>query len=155
MSEPAPLAGALPPPPAGRPAGIAVAAVAAAAFLFGTTFVVMQDAVEEVEPVPFLAVRFLIGALVLAPFARRRPARQPGLARAGVAAGLVLALGYVFQTTGLQYTESSVSAFITYLLVVIVPVMTAVLHRVLPPALSVAGIAVAVVGLVLLTGGSA
>ena len=154
MSEPAPLAGALPPPPPGRPAAVGMAAVAAAAFLFGTTFIVMQDAVEEVEPVPFLAVRFLIGAAVLAPFAARRPARQAGLLRAGVLAGLVLAGGYVFQTVGLQYTSSSVAAFITYLLVVIVPVMAAVVHRHVPPAVTVVGIAVAVGGLALLTGGS-
>ena len=42
----------------------------AAGVLFGTTFVVVKDAVDDVEPVPFLAVRFLIGAAVLAPFAR-------------------------------------------------------------------------------------
>ena len=42
-------------------------ALAGAAFLFGTTFLVMQDAVEDVEPVPFIAARFGIGALALLP----------------------------------------------------------------------------------------
>src|SRR5438105_888231 len=35
-------------------------AVVAAAILFGTTFFVVKDAVARVQPVPFLAMRFLI-----------------------------------------------------------------------------------------------
>ena len=42
-------------------------ALAGAAFLFGTTFLVMQDPVEDVEPIPFITARFAIGALVLLP----------------------------------------------------------------------------------------
>lgn len=126
-------------------------AVAAAGVLFGTTFVVVQDAVRDVEPVPFLAVRFLIGALALAPFARRGP-RQPGRTKAALWCGVALLAGYLFQTVGLQYTTPSVSAFVTYLLVVIVPVLAAVvLHR--PPSRPVVvGVVLATGGLVLLTG---
>lgn len=129
-------------------------AVALAGVLFGTTFVVVQDAVEDVGPVPFLAVRFLIGAAVLAPFARRAP-RQPGRLRAGAIAGAALLAGYVFQTVGLQYTTSSVSAFITYLLVVLVPLLSAVVLRRPPAAGALAGVVLATLGLVLLTGGGA
>ena len=43
----------------------------AAAFLFGTTFLVVKDAVGDVGPVPFITVRFLIGALALIPASRR------------------------------------------------------------------------------------
>src|SRR5687768_12160770 len=85
-------------------------AVATAGVLFGTTFVVVQDAVREAEPVPFLAARFLIGAAALAPFARRAP-RQPGRTQAGLVCGIALLVGYLFQTVGLQYTTPSVSAF--------------------------------------------
>ncbi|MDQ1395864.1 MAG: hypothetical protein QOG64_1123 [Acidimicrobiaceae bacterium] len=127
-------------------------AVVGAAILFGTTFFVVKDAVADVQPFPFLAVRFLIGALVLWPFARRRP-RQRGIGRAGVVCGIALAAGYVFQTTGLQYTSGSVSAFITYLLVVIVPVLSAIVLRRRPDAVTIAGVVVATGGLFLLTGG--
>ena len=49
-------------------------ALVVAAFFFGTTFLVVQDAVEDADPVPFLAVRFLIGG--------RRPRRaRPGSRR--------------------------------------------------------------------------
>lgn len=131
-------------------------AVLAAALLFGTTFVVVRDAVADVDVVPFLAVRFFAGALALAPFALRGGAggrrSEPGLVRAGVACGLVLLAGYVFQTVGLQYTTTSVSAFVTYLLVVMVPVLSAVVLRRPPRRETLAGVALATAGLFLLTG---
>ena len=115
----------------------------------------VQDAIERVEPIPFLAVRFSVGAAVLWPIARRRPA-SPGEWRDGTARGLALLTGYVLQTIGLQYTDSATSAFLTYLLVVFVPVLGFVVHRRRPHPVTLAGIAVAVVGMVLLTdpGGS-
>ncbi len=125
-------------------------ALVAAAVCFGATFLVVQDAVGRVEPVPFLAVRFLVGALALWPLARRR-ASSPGEVRDGVLAGVALLVGYVLQTVGLQYTGSAPSAFITYLLVVFVPVLGLLLLRRRPHPITLAGIAVAVVGLVLLT----
>lgn len=121
-----------------------------AAICFGSTFLVVQDAVAQVEPIPFLAVRFLLGAAVLWPLARRRPS-TPGVARDGALAGLALVVGYALQTIGLQYTGSATSAFITYLLVVFVPVLALVLLRRRPHPVTLVGIAVAVVGLVLLT----
>jgi len=126
------------------------AALVVAAICFGTTFLVVQRAVERVGPVPFLAVRFLIGALVLWPLARRRPA-SPGELRDGLLAGIALVIGYVLQTVGLQYTGSATSAFITYMLVVFVPVLGLVLLRRRPHRITLVGIVVAVVGLVLLT----
>ena len=128
-------------------------ALVAAATLFGSTFLVMQGAVEDVEPVPFLVVRFAFGLVVLLPLAARRGRPAPGLVRAGVIAGLALTVGYVLQTVGLQYTTTSVSAFVTYLLVVFVPLLAALVLR-RPPALaSLVGVGLAVAGLVLLTTG--
>ena len=131
-------------------------ALVAAALLFGSTFLVVQDAVESAEPLPFLAVRFAIGAAVLLPLALRRGTadlRTPGLLRAGALAGLALTAGYVLQTVGLQYTTSSVSAFLTYLLVVFVPLIVAGATRRLPPWQTAVGVALAVGGLALLGGG--
>ncbi|HYD08481.1 MAG TPA: EamA family transporter, partial [Acidimicrobiales bacterium] len=68
-------------------------ALAGAAFLFGTTFLVMQGAVEDVEPIPFIAVRFGIGALALVPIALARRAAWTGVARWGAAAGMALGAG--------------------------------------------------------------
>ena len=76
-----------------------------------------------VEPIPFLAVRFLDRR---APPSPRSPAGDRGRrARCATAslAGMALLVGYVLQTVGLQYTGSATSAFITYLLVVFVPML--------------------------------
>jgi len=128
------------------------ASLLGAGLLFGTTFVVMQEAVERAEVLPFLAVRFAVGAVVLLPFALRRPS-APGELRVGVLAGLCLLAGYLFQTVGLQYTSSTSSAFITYLLVVFVPILTAVLTRRPPERSVVIAVVLAVTGLLLLSGG--
>lgn len=126
-------------------------ALVAAAFFFGTTFVVVKDAVEAAGPIPFLTARFSIGALALWPFARRTPP-SPGLVRDGAAVGLALLAGYVFQTIGLQYVTASESAFITYLLVAFVPLLSAVKLRRPPAPATVVGVVLACTGLWFLTG---
>lgn len=146
-----------PAPPGPRRFAAELALVGAAA-AFGTTFVVVQDAVGDVAPLPFLGVRFLIGGLALAPIAVRRQRRRGDdprpLLRAGLVAGLVLAASYAFQTVGLQYTTTSASAFLTYLLVVFVPVLAALVLRRPPTATAVAAVVVASVGVYFLTGAS-
>jgi drug/metabolite transporter (DMT)-like permease len=127
------------------------AALLAAGVLFGTTFVVVKDAITDVQPVPFLAVRFLIGGLVVLPLAARAP-KRPGELRAGALCGLALLSGYVFQTVGLQYTTASISAFITYLLVVFVPVIAVVVLRRPPTLPTIVGVVLGMAGLFLLTG---
>jgi drug/metabolite transporter (DMT)-like permease len=151
--------------PATRPGLVTHLAVAAAAVIFGSTFVVVKHAIRHARPVPFLAARFGLAALVLAAVdvlrSRRRAAAEPSvgppdsrfaLLAAGGLAGLALLGGYVFQTVGLQYTSTSVSAFITYLLVVLVPVLGAIVYRRWPTPTTAAGVVLATIGLALLTG---
>lgn len=150
--------------PVATPRWQADAALVVAAFFFGTTFIVVQDAVERIDPLPFLAARFLIGATVLGFVAHRRAAAAPrrnagrattaGELRDGVLAGLLLLAGYVFQTVGLQYTTAATSAFITYMLVVFVPFIAYATTRQGPHPLTLVGVVLAVAGLVLLTGGA-
>ena len=131
-------------------------AVVGAAVLFGSTFVPVQDAIRHAGTLPFLAVRFLFGAAVLAAVAGRRSQWRPWWDTrtlvAGVRCGLPLLAGYILQTAGLRFTTSSVSAFVTYLLVVMVPLLEAGTRRRLPGVSVLAGVVVATVGLFLLTG---
>lgn len=121
--------------------------------LFGSTFLVVQDAIERVAVTPFLAARFAIGAAVLWPLALRRSATE-GEVLHGVLAGSCLVAGFVLQTSGLRYTTSATSAFITYLLVVAVPVIGVVRTRRRPATPVLVGVSLAVAGLVLLSGGA-
>jgi drug/metabolite transporter (DMT)-like permease len=128
-------------------------ALAGAAFLYGSTFVVVQRGTEDLTPAAFLAVRFTVGALVLLPFTRRAAWRPTGgLFAAGALAGAALLAGYVLQTVGLQYTSTSSSAFLTGLFVVFTPLLAAGLARRPPGPGALAGVVLATAGLFLLTG---
>ncbi|HET6793707.1 MAG TPA: DMT family transporter [Acidimicrobiales bacterium] len=134
-----------------RQVRLAHLSVALAGVCFGSTFIPVKDAVRHAGPVPFLAARFVIAALILWPVARRRTPAD-GEALWGLAAGVPLLAGYLLQTYGLRYTTASVSAFITYLLVIMVPLIVAVTARRLPSPAVVVGVVLSTVGLWLLTG---
>ncbi|MGH8924411.1 MAG: DMT family transporter [Acidimicrobiia bacterium] len=117
-------------------------AIAAASFLFGSTFVVIKDAVATFPPVSFVAWRFLLGGLVLALFV---PPRGIGVWRDGAVAGSLLFVGYSLQTAGLVSTGASNSALITGLFVIFTPLLAAVLYR-RSPSLGVAAAALLAFG---------
>lgn len=85
--------------------------------IWGWTFVLVKDAMGEVGPFWFLALRFSLATILALPLVRR------GRATWGAAAGLGLFLfgGYFFQTWGLRYTTAQKSGLITGLSVVLVP----------------------------------
>ena len=120
--------------------------------IWGSTFVIVQNALDEVAPMTFVALRFLCATVVLvALFARRagRISRQ-GLLAGGLI-GVWLSGGYIFQTIGLQSTTTAKTGFITGLSVVIVPVLATALLRRPPGRGAVLGIIAATVGLGLLS----
>lgn len=131
-------------------------ALVAAAFLFGTTFPLVHDALEDVTPFAYLVLRFTIAVLVLVPFAvlvvRRDGPERRAMVRVGVIAGLLLFGGYATQTIGLQYTTPSTSAFLTGLFVIFTPFVEAVVERAWPERRVLLSAALASVGLYLLTG---
>lgn len=132
--------------------GLGILALSVTGIMFGTTFLIVQNAIDRAAVAPFLAVRFLIGAAVLAPFTFRRPS-TPGVRRDGVLAGSCLLGAYLLQTVGLRHVGAASSAFITYLLIVFVPLMVAVRTRRAPGPPVVVGVALSVIGLWLLSGG--
>ncbi|MFQ6059314.1 MAG: EamA family transporter, partial [Anaerolineae bacterium] len=92
------------------------------ALIWGSTFVMVKEAVSQVRPFSFIALRFTLATLAMALLFRRRlrALGRRGLL-AGALIGVFLTAGYGFQTAGLQYTTASKAGFITGLSVVIVP----------------------------------
>jgi drug/metabolite transporter (DMT)-like permease len=126
-------------------------ALAGVTFIWGATFVVVKEALESSSTLLFLALRFTLAAAALALLFRRRLERPtPAVWSAGVAVGLVLFLGYLFQTLGLRLTTPAKSAFITGLSVVLVPVLGAVVYRSRPEAHAWVGVGCGAAGLYLL-----
>jgi len=120
--------------------------------LWGSTFVVVKDAIERMPVMDFLAWRFAIAALVMAALRPRAVAAlSPAARRRGVILGLALAAGYVAQTYGLERTPATVSGFITGLFVVFTPLCSGLLLRQRVDRVSWAGVGLATVGLALLS----
>jgi len=119
--------------------------------LWGTTFVVVKDALSDGDPFSFLALRFGVGAVVLSVLSGRKMLSPIHLRRGGVL-GLFLFVGFAFQTVGLKYTTPSRSAFITGLYVLLVPGVMLVLFRRVPRMSSLVGVVLSAMGLYYLTG---
>lgn len=129
-------------------------ALAAVAFVWGTTFVIVKGALADVSTFVFLALRFTLAAVLLAFWLRSRLVRRTCVAwGGGILCGLFLFLGYALQTAGLRWTSASNSAFITGLYVVLVPFLASLVYRVRPRIAELGGAALAAAGTALLSGG--
>ncbi len=93
---------------------IALAALVGITAVWGGTFLVVQDTIKRMPVMDFLAVRFTVATLVMLAV---RPGCLRSMSRTGfiraIGLGIVLGLGYITQTYGLQNTSASVSGFIT------------------------------------------
>lgn len=128
------------------------------AFIWGTTFVLVQNAIRFLEPMTFNATRFFIAGLILfllLVLFYRHQLKQVNkkLLGAGFVMGLWLFGGYALQTFGLLYTTSSKAGFITGLSVVLVPLFSFFLLKQKPTLNAILGVLVATVGLYFLTMG--
>lgn len=135
---------------------LVTAALIGVAAVWGSTFVMVRDAVAAYPVLSFLGLRFAIAAvafLVLFPRTLRKLTWRGTLV--GVGTGLFLTAGYIFQTFGLApgMTSPARAAFITGMFVIITPFMQAVVLRRAPRWTAWLGVACAVVGLWLLSGG--
>ena len=98
--------------------------------VWGSTFVLIKDVVGRMPVADFLAVRFVIAALVmLALFARPvwRMSRQQILR--GLLLGVIYGAGQLLQTWGLARIAPSVSGFVTGMYVVFTPILALLLLR--------------------------
>lgn len=115
---------------------------------------VVKDVVSRYPVNAFLAWRFGLATLVLAvAFPKAVKGIDAETVHVGALAGILLAAGYVFQTWGLETTSASKAAFVTGMFVVITPALQAFVLRHPPRVETVVGVAVATVGLYLLSGG--
>lgn len=123
----------------------------AATAMWGVSFVVLKQSLAASTPLAFVALRFAIGALVLLPFAPSPWRWTRGELRDGVLLAVLFVTGFATQMVGMQYTTPSRSAFIIASSSVIAPLIAVVVVRERPHALLVAALAVAAVGVYLLT----
>jgi drug/metabolite transporter (DMT)-like permease len=125
--------------------------------IWGATFVVVKDALADVSPLLFNLIRMALAFACLAFIYRSHLGRiDRRTLLAGAVIGFCLAVGYQFQTAGLRLTTPSKSAFITGMVVVLVPLLS-VIPGLRPPASRLPGwnawlgAVTAFIGIVLLT----
>src|SRR5580704_15407684 len=121
--------------------------------IWGTTFILVKQALADISTLLFLTLRFTAATVVLA-WIFRKQFRAPNLRmslRAGVLAGLCLFGGYVLQTFGLKYTSASKTGFLTGLYIPLVPLFSSVIYKKIPKMSEVMGVLAAFTGMALMT----
>jgi drug/metabolite transporter (DMT)-like permease len=128
-------------------------ALALVCLIWGATFVVVKNALHDISTVLFLALRFTAASLLLAGVYVARGGRARGWRglRAGLLTGAFLYGGYLLQTLGLESTTPAISGFITGLYIPLVPLFSAAVYKRLPNPAEWAGVALATIGMALLT----
>lgn len=126
------------------------------AFIWGTTFIIVQNAVAILPPHSFNAVRFLSAAIfmfIIALIFDRKNlfSISKEALLGGIMLGVFLFFGYATQTIGLLYTSAANAGFITGLSVVLVPILSLIILKVKPRFTSIIGVALAAIGLYVMT----
>ena len=127
----------------------------AAAFIWGSSFFIMKDALDALPVQYLLAIRFTAGAVLLGLLCWKKwGAFTADYLWRGAVIGGFLYLAYSVQTYGLALTTPSKNAFLTAVYCVLVPFLYWAFARVKPDRYNVlaAVLCVAGVGLVSLTG---
>src|SRR4051812_35614381 len=88
----------------------------AVAVLWGLTFPLIRMALQEIDPLCFVAYRFALATFVFLPFILLNPLLRRETWRAlpvGISLGVVASGLFILQTLGLQTVPSPRAAFIT------------------------------------------
>jgi drug/metabolite transporter (DMT)-like permease len=120
--------------------------------IWGSAFTIVKKSLAQVSPVLFITLRFWVATAVVLVFV---PGTLRGITRDTLKRGVVLSVavlgGFMFQTIGLRATSPSRSAFITSLSVLLVPILGMFIYGHRPRPRTLAGVALATVGLGFLT----
>ena len=101
-----------------------------AALIWGTAFVAQTTGMEFVGPLTFTNIRFIIGGLLVLPFALKEVPRFNNLVKKKrliiiiLLTGFCLLMGSYLQQYALQYTKIGNAAFLTILYVPFVPIIS-------------------------------
>ena len=113
------------------------------ALIWGATFILVKEALDDVSTMLFLTLRFALATVALAILYRGRGAHYPRNVKRDLAIGVLVGTflfgGYVLQTAGLRYTTASKAGFITGFYIALVPVLNAVVYRRIPQISEVSG----------------
>jgi drug/metabolite transporter (DMT)-like permease len=140
---------------------VAVLLLVISTIIWGFAFVAQKTAMETMGPLTFTGVRYILGGIVILPFAvyeyRRRAAEGFAMTRRQWLLTLVLSLGLFLgswlQQTGLLHTTVTNGGFLTSLYVLFVPLIAFATIRAVPHPIIYFGAPLALIGIYYLNGG--
>ena len=97
--------------------------------IWGTTFVIVKQALNDAPPFSFAALRFGLASilsLIVVNFKIFQITKNEIIG--GIICGFLLFAGYAFQNFGLLYTTPTKSAFITGTSIIMVPIILVIIH---------------------------
>lgn len=121
--------------------------------IWGGTFAIIKNALEDASSMIFVAVRFSLASAILLPFVWKylKNANKDAII-SGFILGFLLFLGFASQTMGLKYTTATKSGFITGLFVIFTPILQTLIEKRKPTRGNIIGIFLVLAGLILLSG---
>lgn len=132
----------------------AEAALLVMTIIWGGTFVIVKESLNDVSSMLFIAIRFGIAGLIILFFLILK---KHLIDRKSIIPGLVLGvflfIGFGFQTVGLQHTSATKSGFITGTLVVMVPIFQMIIEKKTPTRGSIIGTILVFIGILFLSSG--
>ncbi|MEY3407086.1 MAG: hypothetical protein RL038_147 [Actinomycetota bacterium] len=126
---------------------LALWALLFATAVWGSTFVVVQDGINQMPMMMFMGWRFAIATLVLIAMRPKALKMSSLTLKQGIFIGIALSIGYLAQTYGLYFTTATISAFITGMFVVLTPVAAYLVYRMRIAWTGWIGVGLATVGL--------
>lgn len=123
------------------------------AAIWGSTFFVVKDVLQHVDPTILVGYRFLLAAIFAGLFCLITKKSLIKNLVHGSLLGFLLWLLFISQTMGLSYTTASNSGFITGLFIIFVPTFSLLLFKKKPLKLDVMAVVFSLSGLWILTGG--
>jgi len=109
---------------------LATALLLLTAVIWGLSYSAQADAMNTMQPLFFVFLRYLIGSVMLLPaifYFKKRPDKK--LISGGIICGICLAGGEILQQFGLLHTTAGKAGFLTALYVIMIPVIGVFIKR--------------------------
>ncbi len=122
--------------------------------IWGGTFVIVKESLNDISSMLFITIRFSIAASLLIAFlfVKKIQIDKKTLV-SGIILGFFLFSGFFFQTIGLKLTTATKSGFITGALIVFIPFVQIIVEKKIPSKGAIIGIVLVLLGLLFLSSG--
>ena len=122
--------------------------------IWGGTFVIVKESLNDISSMLFIAIRFAIASSLLILFLLIKKIKVDTKAiLPGIMLGVFLFSGFFFQTIGLKLTTATKSGFITGTLIVFIPFVQILVEKKFPTKGALIGTALVFTGLLFLSSG--